>query len=334
LRMQSLSQSARLLTSTLLGPGLTSRLQYSKRIHLGNVSFVVVDGEKRGQKKKNDLLGQDPKYPLPGDVVCASQFDKHNEHMKEMELDELADELAGEHSPNPQTSPAPTEAGENLKKAVVNSKLPTTDLRGMLERLLVPTARSDSYVPAQAFMNSTTQQPAPKRAGSEKPQLLEQVELKAYHCPDLLRLEMRHQLPELGVVGKEIILLSLEHPVEFSATTSEMEAQRLRLSFNFVDAASAICESLQVLGYWADFIDPRSGKPYYHREVTQKPFDHDERYQRLGYKLLAEGACNVLSNVRWDRDGHFVGTIFTSAPLNSTVIKGLLEEVNQKGEEK
>jgi len=67
----------------------------------------------------------------------------------------------------------------------------------------------------------------------------------------------------------------------------------LTVLFQFVEAATAICENLMLVGYWADFIDPRSGKPYYHREVTQKPFDHDERYQRLGYQLMAEGTCNV-----------------------------------------
>lgn len=36
----------------------------------------------------------------------------------------------------------------------------------------------------------------------------------------------------------------------------------LILSLQFIDAAKQICEQLQDSGFWCDFIDPTSGRPY------------------------------------------------------------------------
>ena len=80
-------------------------------------------------------------------------------------------------------------------------------------------------------------------------------------------------------------------------------------------------------GYWADFIDPSAGVPYYGRNSNTTMFETDDKYRLLGFRIEDLGCCKVICHKEFGRKV-FVGTIFTSVPSSNGVIQDLFEDLN------
>ena len=80
-------------------------------------------------------------------------------------------------------------------------------------------------------------------------------------------------------------------------------------------------------GYWADFIDPSAGVPYYGRYSNTTMFETDDKYRLLGFRIEDLGCCKVICHKEFGRKV-FVGTIFTSVPSSNGVIQDLFEDLN------
>ena len=50
---------------------------------------------------------------------------------------------------------------------------------------------------------------------------------------------------------------------------------------------------LRAEGYWADFIDPTCGKPYYGVYTNSTLFETDERYRLLGFQVWSLSSLKV-----------------------------------------
>ena len=109
----------------------------------------------------------------------------------------------------------------------------------------------------------------------------------------------------------------------FLLTFLQLKASLTR--FQFIEAALRICEILRKYGYWADFIDPSSGKPvrknafgsfgimrvlfsikrlgfqYLSKSTRGTLPANDERYRTLGFRVTDFGCCKVSIWTVWLR---------------------------------
>ncbi|KHN79600.1 Methylmalonic aciduria and homocystinuria type D -like protein, mitochondrial [Toxocara canis] len=155
------------------------------------------------------------------------------------------------------------------------------------------------------------------------------VELTAVECPRLLRKDLKELFTGIDLSQRDVCVLNLTQKTDsdMSAWSVEMEIERMQLTSAFIESATAICNALHRFGYWADFIDPSSGRPYLGKFTNATLFETDDRYRSLGFKITDLGCCKILEHALWGTNA-FVGTIFTDAPVNSEAVSEILAKVN------
>ncbi|VDK78843.1 unnamed protein product [Anisakis simplex] len=107
-----------------------------------------------------------------------------------------------------------------------------------------------------------------------------------------------------------------------------MEVEWLAVTNAFIESAVAACNALKSFGYWADFVDPTTGKAYLNKtesEVTLQTTD--DEYRSLGFDITDMGCCKIIAHKLWGKMV-FVGTIFTNAPIDSPAVSEILAKVN------
>ncbi|XP_059613337.1 cobalamin trafficking protein CblD-like [Phlebotomus argentipes] len=133
-------------------------------------------------------------------------------------------------------------------------------------------------------------------------------------CPLLIRNTLKELFPTAPEVASpsEITLVTLASPVETEKSAKD-----------FVLAAREICSRLRHCGYWGDFINPFSGKPFYSYTGGSDLYTIDERFRGFGMKIEDANQCRVISA---DSEPTFSANVFTNAPANLDVVRSLLEE--------
>jgi len=278
----------------LLSAACYSSSKLSSR-HKGHLKRAVIE-EKQYEERKNTLLGPKKYYPFPGEVLCTDVFHR---------LFDEAEKSGGMTPKGDLANVRPLERGYSIP------------IRKLLDELLNPVRRAENYEPP-TFVDESTK-------------CARKVVLRVFPCPKLLKIGMRKVFSGADLALNEMTVLNLTQKFDYS-TMEDSDQERIQLAYTFVEAASAICETLQSLGHWADFIDPRSGKPYY-TNGQGKLFDSDRRYHHLGFSINDVGSCDIINSINWSRT-QFVGTIFTDAPYNCQIVKRIAREVNrEEGEE-
>ncbi|KAK7083780.1 hypothetical protein SK128_009710 [Halocaridina rubra] len=165
----------------------------------------------------------------------------------------------------------------------------------------------------------------------EMPHPGEILECRAQDCPELVKKDFSELFPGRNICGSPLSVITLCQKTEndMSGWSQDMETEREELTDYFVQAADDICNKLKTEGYWADFIDPSSGRPYHGPYTNATLFETDERYRHMGFHIEDLGCCKVISHRLWGTHV-FIGAIFTNAPVNSEILEDAIA-LHQKG---
>ena len=163
--------------------------------------------------------------------------------------------------------------------------------------------------------------------------------------PDFAKL-----FPNRDVTSGQLTVVTLAQKTvnDMSGWSEAVEFEREELIACFIDAAKEVCSQLNQTGYWADFVDPTSGRPYLGQYTNDTMFETDERYRHLGFSIEDLGCCKVISHRQWGTHtfvGEFwkfvvycylrvnfyslfisKGCIFTNAPADSDVLTIVLRQ--------
>jgi hypothetical protein len=159
-----------------------------------------------------------------------------------------------------------------------------------------------------------------------KPTSVDYLECIAQSCPTKLRRDFdslfvgRADSASSGELT--VITLSQKTFNDMSGWSELVEQERDQLLDKFIRGATDICAALKQAGYWADFIDPSSGKPFFGKHTNATLFETDERYKSLGFDVDDLGCCKVIRHAVWGTHA-YVGSLVTDAPMNLSVIQQL-----------
>jgi len=98
----------------------------------------------------------------------------------------------------------------------------------------------------------------------------------------------------------------------------------ISISFRqFVLAAREISDRLMSMGYWSDFLNPFSGRPYFLQRDGSILYKQDYRFRGVNMRLSKYNDCVLIAGEENDNTC-FSGTIFCTAPNNYDQLLELL----------
>ncbi|KAK6643856.1 hypothetical protein RUM43_000119 [Polyplax serrata] len=148
------------------------------------------------------------------------------------------------------------------------------------------------------------------------------LECTAQQCPVLLRKGVLELFSNNEIyTSQQLTVVTLTEKKDLSRSKADIEPEHSAKTFVWV--AQEICIKLKSSGYWADFINPFSGRPYlspYHKPTL---YETDERFRCLGFEIKKSGNCKVIQ-IRGDKQ--FTGSLFTNAPADTQFFYDILSE--------
>lgn len=148
-------------------------------------------------------------------------------------------------------------------------------------------------------------------------------------CPTVLRQTVCDLFPYRNFDNSDlsVVTISLKPDLKRYRKNKEIETEKMAQTvrkqeqihnclqlcfFQFLLTAKNICDKLRTAGYWADFINPFSGRPYLC--PTSASNETDEKFQCLDFQIFEIKDCKVISNEENKTRNNFVGSLFTNAP--------------------
>jgi hypothetical protein len=139
-----------------------------------------------------------------------------------------------------------------------------------------------------------------------------------------VRKDFQEMFPDRDLEKEELTVITLSQRTQNDMTSwsDAVETEREQLLSNFIAGASDICRALKHSGFWADLVDPASGRPYFGAYTNSTLFETDERYRTLGFEIDDVGCCKVIRHHLWGSHA-YIGSIFTNAPMDHPAINNL-----------
>ncbi|KAF5282988.1 hypothetical protein FQA39_LY04859 [Lamprigera yunnana] len=142
-------------------------------------------------------------------------------------------------------------------------------------------------------------------------------------CPAVLRQTVCDLFPNnnLEVCELSVITITLKPNMKHLQHNKEVETEKLAQTF--VLTANNICNKLKRAGYWADFINPFSGRPYTFPSSNNALYTTDEKFRCLDFQILEVNECKVVCSNKSKKE--FIGSLFTSAPSNKYHLNNIFD---------
>lgn len=162
-----------------------------------------------------------------------------------------------------------------------------------------------------------------------QPTSVDMLECIAQEIPDAWRKDFSDLFPDRDIHAGDLTVITLSQRTQNDMTSwsEEVESEREQLLANFISGASDICQALKQAGYWADFIDPSSGRPYLGAYTNSTLFETDDRYRKFGFDINDVGCCKVISHRLWGSHA-YIGSLFTDAPMDHPAIAQLTTKLD------
>ncbi|VDN16251.1 unnamed protein product [Dibothriocephalus latus] len=133
------------------------------------------------------------------------------------------------------------------------SKVPLTSAA-----VIIPKAACERYASIMSEVQNMLENEVPSIAPVIPSLNTGLLEFKVHACPNILKRDIGPFFPDRDFSRIHLTVITLSR-------RNQLDASELLDSENFVDhfveAAIHICSSLKEMGYWADFINPSTGKP-------------------------------------------------------------------------
>lgn len=285
-----------------LRAAVINRKAFSSAGEESEFDFFFKENSERSSGKKtiwpDDILGplgpQDKRFPLPGRIgpcinsrrLAQQQLNKERQFPLKLPFD-------------------------------VNEALPQTAANrheDICEQFLTSVDEVELEFVDQKMSESSDQSPS----SSDK------MEFRAHSCPHVLRKDFKDLFPDKNIMDGNftVVIISFKTENDQTLWSEEVEQERENMLENFIQGAVELCQAFEDSGFWADFIDPESGKPFKGPHTNFTLFETDERYRKLGFDIKDLGCCKVVSHPVWGSHA-YIGALFTDAPINHPLVSAL-----------
>ena len=225
----------------------------------------------------------------------------------------------------------PDPASPNLNEKLTLSKELSSLNSNSLKESIIRSTPSDisSEVLSQFY---ETQSQLPDKASEDielKPSTMDNLECLAVECNNAMKKDFKSLFKDHDIQSDSnfsVITLSQKTINNMSSWSPDVEEEREALLEHFIEGAKDICMAFKKAGYWADFVDPESGRPFFSTYTTDTFFETDHRYKKLGFQINDLGCCKVIVHSVWGAHV-YVGSLFTNAPIDHPVISKLTQYV-------
>lgn len=126
------------------------------------------------------------------------------------------------------------------------------------------------------------------------------LQCEAFECPILLVKDFQELFPSNTanlMNGLTVLTITQKTQHDMAAWSSEVITERDELMEKFLFTADRMCSYLKSQGFWADFIDPSSGRPYHVCILFSIC-----RFSAKHFVLLLRASIHLLPSLRPTRD--------------------------------
>ncbi|CAG9772938.1 unnamed protein product [Ceutorhynchus assimilis] len=150
--------------------------------------------------------------------------------------------------------------------------------------------------------------------------------LRVQTCPTVLRQTVCELFPYRTLEKSELSVITINLKPDLKQVRVNKEVETEKLAQMFLITAKNICSKLRNNGYWADFINPFSGRPYLVPSGSNELYKTDEKFRCLDFQIFEIDECKVVSNEEGFIAKRFVGSLFTNAPCNKQHLNAIFTD--------